>query len=101
MIFTTYWFICFAAACIGIFWLLPRAQYRRWWLAVACLVFHAHFAGPAGVLPILVLMVITFYAGITRKRGWCSAAMAVCVAALFFYKYALFIIGFVATPLSP
>ena len=98
MIFTTYWFLFFATLAVTIFWLLPRANWRQWWLAGACAVFHFHFAGPAGVLPIVVLMLITFFAGRTRAPGWCTAAIILCVAALAFYKYTLFFIGAAVAP---
>jgi alginate O-acetyltransferase complex protein AlgI len=101
MIFTTYWFLLFAAVVVAVFWLLPRPEWRRWWLAAACVGFHAHFAGPAGVLPIFVLMVITFFAGRSGESKWCTVAMIICVAALCFYKYSLFLIGSLAQPFSP
>ena len=100
MIFTTYWFLLFATLAVAVFRLLPRAQWRLWWLAVACAVFHTHFAGPAGVLPIIGLMIVTFFAGRTRSPAWCVAGMVVCVAALAFYKYALFLIGAAVAPWS-
>jgi alginate O-acetyltransferase complex protein AlgI len=50
------------------------------------------------VLPIIVLMAVTFLAGRTRSPGWCLAAMVVCVAALAFYKYVLFFIGAIVAP---
>jgi alginate O-acetyltransferase complex protein AlgI len=100
MIFTTYWFLFFALLAVAVFRALPRPQWRLWWLAAACATFHIHFAGPAGVLPIIVLMLITFFAGRTRDRAVCAWAMAVCVVALCFYKYALFLIGAMVAPLS-
>jgi len=101
MIFTTYWFALFALVAIGVFHALPGANWRLGWLAVACATFHVHFAGPAGVAPIVVLMVITFFAGRTRDPVVCVWAMAACVAALCFYKYTVFLIGSLAAPLSP
>ena len=100
MIFTTYWFLFFAAACVAIYWLLPGPSLRQGWLAAACVVFHFHFAGPAGVLPIVILMVITYLAGLSRNRLVCLVAMIVCGLALCFYKYAFFFIGAIARPLS-
>lgn len=100
MIFTTYWFLLFALLAVAGFHALPRPRWRLWWLAVACAVFHYHFAGPAGVLPIIVLMIITFLAGRSGSRAACTAAMAVCVAALCFYKYSLFLIGAFLAPFS-
>ena len=100
MIFTTYWFLFFALATVSVYWLLPRALLRQIWLAVACVVFHFHFAGPAGVIPIIVLALLTYLAGLTRSRVLCLVAMVVSAAALCFYKYILFFIGEVVSPLS-
>lgn len=100
MIFTSYWFLLFAVVAMVVFRLLPGSVLRQAWLAVACATFHWHFAGPAGVKPIIVLMVITYLAGLTR-RGWvCVLGMFASVAALCFYKYSLFLIGGVVAPLS-
>ncbi|HXQ82089.1 MAG TPA: MBOAT family O-acyltransferase [Opitutaceae bacterium] len=100
MIFTTYWFLLFAIAAITVFRLLPGPAWRQGWLAVACATFHWHFAGPAGVKPIIVLMVITYLAGLTRRLWVCALAMVACVAALCFYKYSLFLIGSAVHPFS-
>src|SRR6185312_10475847 len=100
MIFTTYWFLLFAVVTIVVFRLLPWAAARQGWLAAACAVFHYHFAGPAGVKPIIVLMILTYLAGLSRRRAAGVAAMAACVGALCFYKYSLFLIGAAIPPLS-
>ncbi|MDD2762815.1 MAG: hypothetical protein PHE83_02440 [Opitutaceae bacterium] len=100
MIFTTYWYLLFAVATVMGFWLLRRAGVRLWFLGAACVVFHYHFAGPAGVLPIIVLMIITFFAGLSRKPWACVAGITACVAALCFYKYSLFLLGELVAPLS-
>ncbi len=98
MIFTTYWFILFAGIIVPAYWFLPRPGMRLWFLAAACAIFHAHFAGAAGMAPIVVLMIVTYAAGLSR-RGWiCGAAMVLCVLALCFYKYALFLIGAAVEP---
>lgn len=100
MIFTTYWFLIFAGIVVPVYWLLPAARFRLWFLAAACAVFHFHFAGPAGVIPIVVLMIITYTAALTRRPGWCLGAVILCVLALCFYKYALFLIGAAVQPWS-
>ena len=100
MIFTTYWFVLFALVAVGVFHVLPRADWRLWWLAAACASFHIHFAGPAGVLPIVVLMGVTYFAALSRRPALCVAAMLACVAALAFYKYALFLVAEGIQPLS-
>lgn len=98
MIFTTYWFVLFAGCVVPVYWLLPRPALRLWFLGAACAVFHAHFAGAAGMAPIMFLMVVTYGAGLSR-RGWiCVSAMALCVLALCFYKYGLFLIGSLVEP---
>jgi len=100
MIFTTYWFFAFTAITLAVYWLLPLPTLRWWFLAVACTVFHGHFAGPAGMAPILVLMVITYAAGLSRRRWACVAGIVVCALTLCFYKYALFFIGVAIEPVS-
>jgi len=100
MIFTTYWYVLFAVAAVAVFWLLRRAGVRLWFLGAACAVFHYHFAGPAGVLPIIGLMIITFFAGLSRKPWACVAGITACAVALCFYKYSLFLLGELVTPLS-
>lgn len=60
-------------------------------LLISCVVFHAHFAGPAGVLPIVFLAIVTYFAGRSKKPRYCELAIALCVLALVFYKYTKFI----------
>jgi alginate O-acetyltransferase complex protein AlgI len=91
MIFNTYWFICFSAVFFPIYWLLFRPELRRYWLLAGCAVFHFNFAGPAGVIPILAIGLVTYLAGLTRRRFLCAAGIALSVAALGFYKYAQFL----------
>jgi alginate O-acetyltransferase complex protein AlgI len=92
MIFATYWFACFALVVVPCYWLIPRAEWRLWFLAAACLTFHAHFAGPAGMAPIIVLMIMTYIAGLTRSRAGGVGVMVLCVAALCAYKYNGFLV---------
>lgn len=101
MIFTTYWFLAFAAIVIPAFWLVPANRGRLWFLAAACAVFHTYFAGPAGIAPIAILMAVTYMAGISRKSGYLLAAIVLSILTLCFYKYTLFLISAVVTPLSP
>ena len=91
MIFTTYWFALFAAVFFPAYWLLRAPSLRSWWLLGGCAWFHAHFAGPAGVVPIAVLCVLTYCCALSRLRSLCYAAITVCVAALIFYKYTHFL----------
>jgi len=100
LIFTTYWFHVFAVVVVAAYWLLWRQGLRIWFLALACLVFHYHFAGPAGMAPIIILMIVTYAAGRSRRRWACNTAMGLCVGTLCLYKYAVFLIGAVVGPLD-
>jgi alginate O-acetyltransferase complex protein AlgI len=100
MIFVTYWYVMFATLVVVVFWTLRWPRARLGFLAVACLVFHAHFAGPAGMLPIIVLMIITFLAGRSRRPWACVTAIAACVVALCFYKYSVFLLSELVAPFS-
>lgn len=91
MIFNTYWFIVFSATFFPVYWILTNRTWRFCWLLAASAVFHTHFAGPSGVVPIIVLGSLTFLAGLSRRRWACIATIVLCVAALCFYKYTHFI----------
>jgi alginate O-acetyltransferase complex protein AlgI len=91
MIFMEYWFGAFAAVFFLVFWLTPYATARRVALLLFCIAFHAHFAGPAGVFPIIVIGVVTFICGLSGSRTAHYAAISLNVAALLFYKYTLFL----------
>lgn len=91
MIFSTYWFVVFAIIVTAVYWLLPSASWRLPLLAGACVIFHFHFAGPAGVLPIALLGVLVYGLGLTRSRRACTAGIVVTVIALCGYKYAVFL----------
>jgi alginate O-acetyltransferase complex protein AlgI len=91
MIFATDWFFVFAAIFFPLFWLLSKPVPRGVALLCACALFHWHFAGPAGVLPIIILGTITYVCAATRRRWACRSAIVLCVAALVFYKYTLFL----------
>lgn len=100
-IFDTYWFVVFAAVVIPVFWLLRRPAFRLPFLALACVAYHYHFAGPAGMLPIIVIGTATYLLGLTRNRLACAAGMTLSVAALCFYKYSHFLTGEVLAHLNP
>jgi len=90
MIFTTYWFIVFAAIFFPLYWLIPSRPARLGLLLVACAIFHTHFAGAAGVVPIVVLAGVTYFAGRSGRPGWCLGGIVLCVLGLGFYKYSEF-----------
>jgi alginate O-acetyltransferase complex protein AlgI len=101
MIFTTYWFLLFATLFLPVFWLLRNPVSRMLWLLASCAVFFVHFAGPAGVAPIIVLGLITYLAGLTRNRKACLFGIVLCAGALCFYKYTLFLITGVLGQIDP
>ena len=81
MLFLTYWFVLFACVAFPLYWLVPVRSVRLAVLLTSCAVFHTHFAGPAGVLPIAALAVLTYAAGLTRRRSLCGLVIAACVLA--------------------
>lgn len=93
MIFFSYQFIVFTALFFAIYWIIPKPKARLLLLLFSCAAFHYHFAGPAGVLPIIVLGVGTYFIGLTRNRLGCLVWICICVSALSFYKYTPFIIS--------
>ncbi|PTX98391.1 MBOAT family O-acyltransferase [Opitutus sp. ER46] len=101
MIFTTYWFLAFIGLALPLYWLVRRPGLRLAVLLVACTVFHARFAGAAGMLPILVLCATTYLAGLSRRRGVLLVGMALPILALVFYKYTSFLSQQVLAALNP
>ncbi|MEZ4538056.1 MAG: hypothetical protein R3D26_24110, partial [Cyanobacteriota/Melainabacteria group bacterium] len=93
MIFNTYWFICAVVPYLVLYVLVPSARIRLFMLILFCAIFHAHFAGPSGVLPIIVLATITYLCARSGSRPLIKGAIVLCVLALAFYKYAYFISG--------
>lgn len=93
MIFSTYWFIIFSSVVVPVFWLLRKPFLRLPFLGVACVVFHYHFAGPAGMAPIIALGIVTYLLGLTRHKLACAAGIVLSVCALCFYKYTHFLTG--------
>ncbi len=101
MLFTTYWFVIFVVIFFPVYWAARWPVARRWWLLAGCAVFHYHFAGPAGMLPVIVLGTVTYLAGLSRRRLFCGLAIALAVLALVFYKYTLFLSQGVVALVSP
>jgi alginate O-acetyltransferase complex protein AlgI len=91
IIFNTYWFVVFALIVVPVYWLLQKPSLRLPFLAIACAVFHYHFAGPAGVLPIIFIGIVTYFCGLSRHRAACAAGIVLSVVALCFYKYTHFL----------
>jgi alginate O-acetyltransferase complex protein AlgI len=99
MLFLALWFWGFAALAVPLFWLCPR-RLRLAWLLLTSLVFQWHFAGPAGMAPVLGLGALTWAAALTPRhwRGWSAAGLviALLVAALAYYKYSGFLLASLA-----
>ncbi len=91
MIFNTYWFVCAVIPYLVLYLAIPVARLRFYLLILFCLVFHFHFAGPAGVIPIFVLGSVTYLCALSNNRVLIQSAIFFCVAALCFYKYTFFI----------
>lgn len=91
MIFLTYWFYVFAAVSLAAYWLIRHRTTRLILLLVSCVVFHTHFAGPAGIASIVFLAGMTYLIGLSRSRWMCVVGIATCVLFLLFYKYPSFI----------
>jgi alginate O-acetyltransferase complex protein AlgI len=91
VIFLSYWFIVFALILLPVYFVMPWARARLVLLALGCVIFHGHFAGPSGVIPIIILSLITYFCAISRRRELCVAGIVICVLALLFYKDTRFI----------
>ena len=93
MIFLDNWFWIFAVIAVPGFWLCPRPA-KLYWLLAASGIFHFHFAGPAGMAPILLLALLTYVTGIAiaggKARRLFIATCTLVVGSLAFYKYSDF-----------
>jgi alginate O-acetyltransferase complex protein AlgI len=100
MIFLSYWFFIFAIVFFAIFWALPWGLARRAALAVGCVAFQIHFAGAAGVAPIVVIAVVTYLCGLAAGPVAPLVGIATCAAALMVYKYSVFVAANTAGAIS-
>src|SRR5947209_6591452 len=91
MIFADLWFLGFIAITVPSIWLLPE-KLRRLALLTACATFHAHYAGPAGMAPIICLAAMTYFA-LSSSLYARLTVIAVSVLALLHYKYTAFFNG--------
>ena len=96
MLFLDPWFWRFAVVAIIGYWMVPRPAKLVWLIAVSA-IFHYHFAGPAGVAPIIALGVFTYFAGLRLARDpgrpLFVTALIMLAGALGFYKYSAFLLG--------
>src|SRR5262245_7938054 len=101
MLFLTYWFVLYAAIFFPLYWLARGPRLRLGLLLGASAVFHTHFAGPAGVFPIIALAVVTYLIGLSRNRHLCAAGIVLSLGSLIFYKYTRFLSTAVIGSLFP
>jgi len=96
LIFNTGWFFLFFLIFYPLFWITPWSKARFFFLLASSMVFHYHFAGPAGIKPIIVMAVLTFGLalwmerfppGDPRRKRIFLLALAVPVLGLIGYKY--------------
>ncbi len=96
MIFNTSWFLLFFLLFYPLLWLMPTPRFRLVYTLVCSAIFHYHFAGPAGIKPIIAMAVLTFFfaLGIAAKRqkpgmgkGLYLGAVLIPVLGLLFFKY--------------
>lgn len=91
--FINYWFIAFAGIFFPVFWFCNSPLFRKIWLLAACILFHYQFAGPAGVIPIVILGVLTYFAGLANHKPLRIIIIVLCVLELAFYKYSTFFLS--------
>jgi alginate O-acetyltransferase complex protein AlgI len=91
MIFFSHQFVVFTALFFIVYWAVPVALVRRLLLLLASITFQIHFSGPAGVMPIIILAIGTYFAALSRNRLLCALWIVVCALALIFYKYTYFV----------
>jgi hypothetical protein len=100
MIFNTFWFLIFMVIVYPLFLLMPSAWGRFFLILAASVIFHGHYAGPAGVAPIVVMGVITYWVAlylehraqapaVSRDNFRWMVALGLCVPTLglLYYKY--------------
>ncbi len=89
--FASYWFLIFSVIFFSSYWFCPIPYLRKFTILIASMTFHFHFAGPAGVLPIIFLGINTYFAGLSRNKKIQTFSILLCVGILIFYKYTVFI----------
>ncbi|HEY5813798.1 MAG TPA: MBOAT family O-acyltransferase [Terrimicrobiaceae bacterium] len=91
MIFATYWFLAFAVIFFPLFWLCRNPALRLGLLLAVSAIFHTHYAGPAGVIPIVIMGIIVYAIGLLENRIANALGIVLCVLMLIAYKYCVFL----------
>lgn len=100
MVYMTYWFLFFAVVSLVLFWISPKGKLRKYFLLLSCVIFHGHFAGPAGVVPIIIMGLVTYFCSKSRNSSIINFAIIFNVLGLVYYKYTHFLIGNVISNLN-
>jgi alginate O-acetyltransferase complex protein AlgI len=96
MIFNTAWFLSFFVLYYVLFLLIPNARIRFYFTLACSAIFHYHFAGPAGITPIVIMGIVTYFfalrlakipQGRPRRKAVFVSALTVPVLGLVGYKY--------------
>lgn len=93
LIFNTLWYWYFLLVTVGLLGLMPKAihvKIKYPLVLAACLVFHFHFAGPAGMSVVLALGAVVFLVARFSFKKSTSAILfttLICVGALGYFKY--------------
>lgn len=96
MIFNTAWFLLFCALLFPIYLVAVPSRVRPLALLAMSVLFHAHFAGAAGMAPVIAIALSTFVIGILIDREREGSAIrrvlfllgiSVPIGMLCFYKY--------------
>lgn len=90
MIFSTYWFVSALPIFLTLY-AVSEPKLRTILLVVFCAIFHTHFAGAAGVLPIIAIGTLTYLLASAPRKTAQTLGISICVMALVFYKYSHFI----------
>ena len=68
MIFNTSWFLLFFLVFYAVLWVIPTPRFRFFYVLACSALFHYHFAGPAGIKPIIAMAVVTFFLALWIAR---------------------------------
>jgi len=93
MIFLTYEFVVFSLLTILAYYLIPSEWIRKLSLIGASCAFLVLYGGLGSLYVVLALLVLTYAAGRLETRAVLLAAIAVCVAALAYFKYDRFLLS--------
>jgi alginate O-acetyltransferase complex protein AlgI len=106
VIFNTSWFLLFFIFFYCLLWLIPSPRARFLYVLACSAVFQYHFAGPAGVAPIIAMAIATYFFALwiprcgegSRKKSWVFLlSLLAPVGGLIAFKYRALLLG----PLVP